>query len=126
MDFWGRFSLGKTGGKNPPQNPRQNSNKNLGASRPKSTLQESALEIFHLRQEIAIAIAEKWRHLVHSPALPFIFFVGGGGGGIPCCFFPREELIPFFLSVLPFFSRDFRGSVRKKALFFGRVFLAFP
>ena len=38
--FFGAFFLGKTGGKN----PQQNSNQNLGASRPKFTLQESGLE----------------------------------------------------------------------------------
>ena len=44
VDFLGPFSLQKTGGKNPPKNPQQNSNQNLGVSRPKSTLQESALD----------------------------------------------------------------------------------
>ena len=44
--FWGPSSFGtkKTGGKNPPQNPHRNSNRSLGASRPKSTLQESGLD----------------------------------------------------------------------------------
>ena len=44
VDFFGPFSLEKTGGKNPPKNPRQFSNRNLGVSRPKSTLQGSGLE----------------------------------------------------------------------------------
>ena len=50
VDFFGPFSLEKIGGKNPPKNPRQNSNRNLGVSRPKSTLQESGLDNTFLRQ----------------------------------------------------------------------------
>ena len=46
VDFFGPFSLEKVGGKNPPKNPRQNSNRNLGVSRPKSTLQGSSLDNF--------------------------------------------------------------------------------
>ena len=42
VDFLGAFSSEK--GKNPPQNPQQNSNRTLGASRPKSTLQGSGLD----------------------------------------------------------------------------------
>ena len=42
--FSGLLSLEKIGRKHPPTNPRQNSNRNLGASRPKSTLQGSGLE----------------------------------------------------------------------------------
>ena len=38
QNFWVDFP-------NPPKNPQQNSNQNLGASRPKSTLQGSGLEI---------------------------------------------------------------------------------
>ena len=41
--FW-PLSLENTGGKNPSKNPQQNSNQNLGALRPKSTLQGSGLE----------------------------------------------------------------------------------
>ena len=44
VDFFGPFSLEKIGGKNPPKNPRQNSNRNLGVSQLKSTLQGSALD----------------------------------------------------------------------------------
>ena len=44
--FFGPFSLEKIGGKNPPKNPRQNSNRNLGVSRQKSTLQGSGLDSF--------------------------------------------------------------------------------
>ena len=44
VDFFGSFSLEKNRRKNPPKNPRQNSNRNLGVSRPKSTLQGSGLE----------------------------------------------------------------------------------
>ena len=43
VEFWGLFPW-KNSGKNPPQNPQQNSNQNFGASRPKSTLQGSALD----------------------------------------------------------------------------------
>ena len=46
VDFFGPFSLEKIGGKNPPKNPRQNSHRNLGVSRPKSTLQGSCLDFF--------------------------------------------------------------------------------
>ena len=45
--FWWIFQaffLGKNRRKNPPKNPRQNSNRNLGVSRPKSTLQGSGLD----------------------------------------------------------------------------------
>ena len=45
MDFFRPFSLEKIRGKNPLENPRQNSNRNLGVSRPKSTLQGSCLEL---------------------------------------------------------------------------------
>ena len=44
--FSGLFPWKKTGGKHPPKNPRQNSNRNLGVSRPNSTLQGSGLENF--------------------------------------------------------------------------------
>ena len=44
VDFFGPFSLEKELGKNPPKNPRQNSNRNLGASRQKSTLPRSCLD----------------------------------------------------------------------------------
>ena len=56
-DFCGPFSLEKTGGKNQPKNPRQNSNQNLGVSRPKSTLQESALDKKRYRNPI---LPPKW------------------------------------------------------------------
>ena len=38
-------------------------------------------------------------------------------------FFPSEDFL-VFLSVFPFFSKDFRGSVGKKILVFSMVFLA--
>ena len=44
VDFFGPLSLKKIGGKTPPKTPRQNSNRNLGVSRPKSTLQGSGLD----------------------------------------------------------------------------------
>ena len=43
-EFFGAFFLGKNRRKNPPKNPRQTSDQNLGVSRPKSTLQGSALD----------------------------------------------------------------------------------
>ena len=43
-EILGPFSLDKIGGKNPPKTPRQNSNRNLGVSQPKSTLQGSGLD----------------------------------------------------------------------------------
>ena len=56
----------RAGGKHPPQNPRQNSNQNLGASRPKSTLQGSnnpfqknhkpLLPCAHMQTEFLISI----------------------------------------------------------------------
>ena len=48
--------------------------------------------------------------------------------GIPCSnvFLLCEEFLVFFLSVVPFFSRDLRGSIAtKNPCFFGVVFLAF-
>ena len=48
--FFGGCFLGlfpwKNRRKKPPKNPRQNSNRNLGVSRPKSTLQGSCLDVF--------------------------------------------------------------------------------
>ena len=41
--FFQAFFFGKKRRKNPQKNPRQNSNRNLGVSRPKSTLQGSGL-----------------------------------------------------------------------------------
>ena len=55
VDFFGPFSLEKTGEKNPPKNPRQNSNQNLGVSRPKSTLQGSGLDKFAMRSKFTTA-----------------------------------------------------------------------
>ena len=43
--FLGPFFFEKIREKNPPKNPRQNSNRNLGVSRPKSTLQESQMAL---------------------------------------------------------------------------------
>ena len=42
--FFLAFFLGKNRRKKSPKNPRQNSNRNLGVSRPESTLQESGLD----------------------------------------------------------------------------------
>ena len=47
VDFFRGFFLGKNRRKkSTPKNPRQNSNRNLGVSRPKSTLQGSGLDTF--------------------------------------------------------------------------------
>ena len=55
--------------------------------------------------------------LENHPVLPFLVFFE-----IPC-FFPYEDFL-VFLSVFPFFSRDFRGSEGiKKSLFFWWFFL---
>ena len=50
------------------------------------------------------------------PSFPCFF-------GIPCFFLVRNSLF-FFFGVLPFFSRDFRGSVGMKNPYFLMVFLA--
>ena len=68
--FWGLFG-GKTGGKKPPQNSQRNSNQNLGASRPKSPLQESGVDSLSLSIYIYIYM-ESFRtlcglfHWVHA------------------------------------------------------------
>ena len=46
VDLFGPFSLKKVGGKNLPKKSRVNSDLNLGASRPKSTLQGSGPDNF--------------------------------------------------------------------------------
>ena len=61
-------------------------------------------------------------NMTRRPALSFLslFF------GIPCFFFPLRG-IPCFLSVFPFFSMDFRGSVGiKNPCFFGGFPCLFP
>ena len=59
------FFLGKTtGGKNPPKNPWQNSHQNLGASRPKSTLQGSGLEKFPIKVRRGRGQTSQYSYLV--------------------------------------------------------------
>ena len=49
VDFSGLFPWKKQEEKSTPKNPRQNPNQNLGASRPKSTLQGSSVEFLILQ-----------------------------------------------------------------------------
>ena len=66
--FWGggRFPW-KKDERIHPKNPRQNSNKNLGASRPKSTLQGSGLDIHSLEYQMPKS------HNNPCPIFPFFF-----------------------------------------------------
>ena len=69
----------------------------------------------------AIRITNRNRsQIVRFPDLPFLAFLD-----FLAVFVARNFLA--FLSVFPFFPRDFRGSEeRKNPCFFGVVFLAFP
>ena len=68
-DSLGPFSLGKSGRKNPPKTPQQNSNRNLGVSRRKSTLQGSGLEGFLINNLVDV-----------SDILNFFLLLWGGTG----------------------------------------------
>ena len=80
---------------------------------------KTSLRCFHLRQKIAIAIADKSLHLP-CPSCPcfleFLVFL-----------FPARISFFVFVSVFAFFSRDFRGPVgiENPCFFLGGGFLAF-